>query len=265
MEDERSTFKFFRSFYDAALDLYQMDKASAADFLMALCEYALNGTEPETLSGVPAAMFKLVKPNLDASKKRSAAGAKGGNANIEANRSTALANLKQNRIYPEAGSEAQSEALPKQTPKQDRSTPEAHSEAMKEVGSRKKEVGSKEDRKNDSYIPPYSPPKGTRSEDFEAFWAAYPRKVGKQAALKAYERNVDVPVETLLSVIGREKRSEQWRRDGGQFIPHPATWLNQHRWLDEPTETNDFAHRDKSGDLDLIENYLHRRDADGTV
>jgi len=247
MEDERSTFKFFRSFYDAALDLYQMDKASAADFLMALCEYALNGTEPETLSGVPAAMFKLVKPNLDASEKRRAAGAKGGAANIEANRSTAEANLKQNRSKL-------------------RSTPEAHSEPKKEVGSRKKEEGSKEDRKNDSYIPPYSPPKGTRSEDFEAFWAAYPRKVGKQAALKAYERNVDVPVETLLSVIGREKRSEQWKRDGGQFIPHPATWLNQHRWLDEPTETNDFGHRDKSGDIDLIESYLHnRRDANGTV
>lgn len=244
MEDERSTFKFFRSFYDAALGLYQMDKASAADFLMALCEYALNGTEPETLSGVPAAMFKLVKPNLDASEKRRAAGAKGGAANIEANRSIAEANLKQNRSKL-------------------RSTPEAHSEPMKEEGSRS--IGSKEDRKNDSYIPPYSPPKGTLSADFEVFWAAYPRKVGKQAALKAYERNVDVPVETLLTVIGREKRTEQWKRDGGQFIPHPATWLNQHRWLDEPTETTDFEHRDKSGDIDLIESYLQMRKADGTV
>jgi hypothetical protein len=27
--------------------------------------------------------------------------------------------------------------------------------------------------------------------------------------------------------------SEQWRRDDGRFIPHPATWLNQRRWEDE--------------------------------
>lgn len=154
MEEERSTFKFFRSFYEAALDIYKFDKESAADFLMALCDYALNGTESYPLSGAPLAMFKLVKPNLDASKKRSAAGAKGGTANIEANRSTALANLKQNR----SKAEADSEALPKQAPKQDRSTPEAHSEPMKDVGSRS--IGSKEEWKNESYIPPYNPPKG---------------------------------------------------------------------------------------------------------
>ena len=40
-------------------------------------------------------------------------------------------------------------------------------------------------------------------------------------------------VDTMVAAIGRWKKSEQWSRDGGQFIPHPSTWLNQRRWEDE--------------------------------
>lgn len=76
--EERSTFQFFRSFYDAAKNI--PDKAMQADFLMAVCEYALNGKEPEG-SGIINALFALVKPNLDISRKRAQAGRKGGEAN----------------------------------------------------------------------------------------------------------------------------------------------------------------------------------------
>lgn len=67
---------------------------------------------------------------------------------------------------------------------------------------------------------------------FDQFWKAYPKKVGKQAALKAFQR-VKVPLETLLTAIDRQKRGEQWSRDNGRYIPNPATWLNQGRWEDE--------------------------------
>ena len=40
-------------------------------------------------------------------------------------------------------------------------------------------------------------------------------------------------VQTLLDAVEAQKRSPQWTRDGGQFIPYPATWLNQRRWEDE--------------------------------
>lgn len=76
--EERSTFQFFRSFYDAAKNI--PDKAMQADFLMTICEYALNGKEPEG-SGIINALFALVKPNLDISRKRAQAGRKGGEAN----------------------------------------------------------------------------------------------------------------------------------------------------------------------------------------
>ena len=79
-------------------------------------------------------------------------------------------------------------------------------------------------------------PKGAKRSDaeFEIFWSAYPTKVGKQPARKAFDK-VSVPVETLVAAIERQKCSSQWSKDGGQYIPNPATWLNQCRWEDQLT------------------------------
>ena len=72
---------------------------------------------------------------------------------------------------------------------------------------------------------------------FDRFWAAYPKKVGKGAAEKAFSKApINGHLADVLSALDRQKQSEQWRRDGGQFIPNPATWLNQRRWEDgDPT------------------------------
>jgi hypothetical protein len=71
--------------------------------------------------------------------------------------------------------------------------------------------------------------------DFDAFWKAYPRKIGKKAAEKAWARAKDKPaLEVILAAVKAQAASDQWLKDGGQFIPHPATWLNQGRWSDEP-------------------------------
>ena len=37
----------------------------------------------------------------------------------------------------------------------------------------------------------------------------------------------------MLEAIKEQTASEQWKRDNGQYIPNPATWLNQGRWDDE--------------------------------
>lgn len=69
---------------------------------------------------------------------------------------------------------------------------------------------------------------------FDAFWAAYPRKTAKPAAAKAYARlRPDDALQALiLSAVARQSLSPQWTKDGGEFIPHPATWLNGRRWED---------------------------------
>ena len=79
-----------------------------------------------------------------------------------------------------------------------------------------------------------SSPKGDCKGEFDSFWKAYPRKIGKKNALKAWQRAGDKPgIDEIIKSIGAQKRSQQWQKDGGDFIPHPATWLNQGRWADE--------------------------------
>jgi hypothetical protein len=86
--------------------------------------------------------------------------------------------------------------------------------------------------------------KPLRSNDlddgFEEFWQAYPKKVGKEAARKSwgkYKPNLELVLHTLEWQI----ESDQWRRNDGQFIPNPATYLNQGRWQDQqPVESTPF-------------------------
>ena len=69
---------------------------------------------------------------------------------------------------------------------------------------------------------------------FEKFWNAYPKKVGKGGARKAWDKikvSNDL-LDTILTAVGQQKNSKDWKKDEGQFIPHPATWLNQERWTD---------------------------------
>lgn len=75
------------------------------------------------------------------------------------------------------------------------------------------------------------PPPG--GEDFDVFWEAYPKKVGKKAARKAFDKLRGVPVETLLRALEEQKKSSQWTEDKGKYIPEPSKWLNQERWEDE--------------------------------
>lgn len=75
----------------------------------------------------------------------------------------------------------------------------------------------------------------TRESAFETFWAAYPRKTAKGEARKAWAKLDPVGglLDTIMAAVEAQKNSRQWLADGGRFIPHPATWLNQARWEDE--------------------------------
>lgn len=69
---------------------------------------------------------------------------------------------------------------------------------------------------------------------FDAFWTAYPKKKSKDDARKAWDkrRPDDALVTAMLAAIAIQVQSPEWRKDGGQFIPYPATWLNGARWTD---------------------------------
>lgn len=68
---------------------------------------------------------------------------------------------------------------------------------------------------------------------FDKFWSAYPRKKNKEQARKAFQKLKGVKLQELLDAIERQKHSRDWTKDGGQYIPYPATWLNAGGWQDE--------------------------------
>ncbi|WP_346399944.1 Pyocin large subunit-like protein [Pseudomonas syringae] len=75
-----------------------------------------------------------------------------------------------------------------------------------------------------------------QSDDlFPKFWKLYPNKKGKAAAEKAWKKlKVTDDLFTLIAQgLAKQCASLAWTKDGGQFIPHPATWLNGKRWEDE--------------------------------
>jgi len=68
---------------------------------------------------------------------------------------------------------------------------------------------------------------------FEEFWAQYARKVAKRVAHKAWNRLALHEQVAVLDTI--QNHCEYWKLKETtlEFIPHPATWLNQGRWEDE--------------------------------
>ena len=91
----------------------------------------------------------------------------------------------------------------------------------------------------DSLQPPCAPPArddSTASDDlFAKFYRLYPNKKGKANALKAWKKLklTDDLINQIFDGLGRYCVSADWLKDGGRFIPHPATWLNGRRWEDE--------------------------------
>jgi biotin operon repressor len=84
------------------------------------------------------------------------------------------------------------------------------------------------------------------TQEFERFWSAYPKKTGKGAAFKSFKKAKDKPgIDALIVIINTHKLSDQWKKDSGQYIPNPATWLNQRRWEDEVRQSNNQMRTNK--------------------
>lgn len=86
--------------------------------------------------------------------------------------------------------------------------------------------------------------------DFDKFWKAYPRKTGKFLANKVWKAiNGDQSlVQIIIAAVERQRRSTDWQKDNGAYIPHPSTWLNQRRWDDEVPENGKIGHPGPSQD-----------------
>lgn len=181
-------------------DYYELAKAipkrHRGEFLEAIAAYALDGIEIP-LEGLAHTLFEnAVKKRLD-------------NANVVKERVEKHRSSQEKTV----------------TDNVTDSVTVTHSETPMRREKREERIKKeKEEKKSPQTFP----------SDFLKFWQAYPKKIGKKAAYKAWKAaSPRPPTSDILTAIDRAKRSEQWQKDDGQYIPNPATWLNQGRWDDE--------------------------------
>lgn len=70
---------------------------------------------------------------------------------------------------------------------------------------------------------------------FDGFWNIYPKKVAKKQAIKAWKsaKMKSSEHQSILDDIEKRIDTDEWKKNNGQFIPNPATYLNNRRWEDE--------------------------------
>lgn len=97
--------------------------------------------------------------------------------------------------------------------------------------SHRKQIPPKESHSKDAH----DKETHTALPDFERFWNEYPRKIAKKKAQQIWKRiNPSAELaKKIIDAVRSYKQTDQWKRDKGQYIPYPLTFLNQERWNDE--------------------------------
>ncbi len=74
--------------------------------------------------------------------------------------------------------------------------------------------------------------KNTDLKDFDQFWQVYPRRICKFNAKKAWVK-IKEDKSIIIEAVKKQKEADMFKLNDPQFIPHPATWLNEKRWEEE--------------------------------
>jgi hypothetical protein len=94
---------------------------------------------------------------------------------------------------------------------------------------------------------------------FDRFWAVYPKKDGKANAAKAWRglKADEALVDRIIADVRRRSGSRDWRKDGGEFIPLPTSYLRGRRWEDEgvvetPTAASSTVDAERARTVELV-------------
>ena len=102
----------------------------------------------------------------------------------------------------------------------------------------------------------------TYAQSFNDFWNIYPKKIGKEKAFTAWKtHNCDSIVAIIIKSVKAHISSKQWKKDEGEFIPHPTTFINQHRWDDEVEMPKIITQSTMKSGSDIVEKW--KKDAEG--
>lgn len=214
----RDSMVFYRSFLTA---LKSLPDDLRAEVLMDILSYGLDGIEPQSNDGVCRAIFELARPQIDANNQRYVNGCKGAEYGKMGGRPRKSSDLKN----------------PSETPKKPLRNPnETPNDNVNDNDNVNENENENENVKEKGIAYAIPKKKSARTDsDFERFWEIYPKKKSKNQAKKAWEKLKPSSelVSTILDAVENQKRSNDWIKDAGKYIPYPATWLNAGAWEDE--------------------------------
>lgn len=99
----------------------------------------------------------------------------------------------------------------------------------------------REEKRREEVIPP-NPPAGGAFDRFWSEWPKHKRKVAEdQCRAKWKAKGCESIADQVIDAVKAFKASDDWRKDGGEFIPAPLVWLNQGRWAAAPALKQEAA------------------------
>lgn len=245
MKRERTSFVFYRSFYEAINGLPKNVRLEVYD---AIAQYALNGTEPEQLSAMARSMMLLVKPQIDVNQRRYENGCKGGrpnNEDVEANgenrketeekpkRNQKITKQKPKQNQTETETEAKNnQTETEQQPKDNQSETKAKPNVNDNDNEDRKKEPSKEGKKESEFLSASH----SQSEDYQKFlrwvekYAPYCFKNLTMVTEEEFERlKKSYKGEEIATVIAKIENRKDLRKTYTNLYRTILNWLRNEK------------------------------------
>lgn len=212
--DERTQFTFYKSYWDA---IEELPAKAQLPILKAIIKYALFGEEPAAMSSVCRAVFLLVKPTLDSSRKKAANGKQGG---------------------------SKPKAKGKQPPREGEKENEEEKENEIEGENEKKQAPPNDGSLFTVFWNAYPSCPETARGNREEAWRAW-KKLNPNPAEAA----------RIMEHLNAWKLSKRWLDDNGEFIPNAKNFLdpNKDYLSTKPTPAKQTIPKGASGELGAAE------------
>lgn len=236
---ERDSFVFHKEWVSA---IRSLTATVRAEIYEAIIEYGISGTIPAGLGVQAKIAFGFVKERIDSDREK-------WEATIRARRDAGKLGGR-----PPKG-EKQKKQMLSEKAKKPNAFFEKQKKAKKAVSVTVNDMcisSNEEILKGKTNVLPLRAAETLRPNDeeeeklsgFEEFWKAYPprRKVAKHTCREKWKaNNLEAIAPRIIGAVRILAASADWKKDDGQYVPMPATFINQHRWEDVAQEVAENA------------------------